>query len=304
MDAPLNVLSVGRVDDLGLPTSDGSVRVHACASLDAAALALAQRAHDALLIRLDHDQTVQTVLHWPALSQAVLDTALLVVAAGVATADAVALIRLGVQDVLRPHAAAGALPLSVQLAVQRKRIEIAARGAHALDLATGLPNHAQLLEHMSHLLALREREPAPMALLALRLDGLHSVARSSSDEAANVLRRKAAVRLRAGLRASDVVAALGGDTFAVLLAWIDAPADAQRVATKLSRALQQPFNVAGQPLSVAVSLGLSQYPEHGKRADELLHRALGQAATATPLARAGYANFVERGSADAANDED
>ena len=41
--------------------------------------------------------------------------------------------------------------------MQRKRLDIAARRAHATDLATGLPNHAQLMEHMTHLLALRER---------------------------------------------------------------------------------------------------------------------------------------------------
>ena len=51
--------------------------------------------------------------------------------------------------------------------VERKRLEVAARKAYATDLATGLPNHAQLMEHMTHLLALREREPAPMVLLVL-----------------------------------------------------------------------------------------------------------------------------------------
>ena len=50
-----------------------------------------------------------------------------------------------------------------------------------------------------------------------------------------MLRRKVAVRLRSGLRASDVVAAVGTDTFAVLLAWIEEADDAQRVADKLLR---------------------------------------------------------------------
>ena len=48
-------------------------------------------------------------------------------------------------------------------------------------------------------------------------------------EAANVLRRKLGVRLRAGVRASDVVASLGDDGFAVLLGSILSPADAHRV---------------------------------------------------------------------------
>ena len=62
-----------------------------------------------------------------------------------------------------------------------------------------------------------------MALIVLRIGGLARTAEQLGAEAANVLRRKAAVRLRAGLRASDVVASIGNDAFAVLLAWMDAP---------------------------------------------------------------------------------
>ena len=54
---------------------------------------------------------------------------------------------------------------------------------------------------------------------------------------------------------------------------------------------------------MAVSLGLSQYPEQGRQADELLRRAIGQASTAVALGREGFANRVERGAARAANDE-
>ena len=41
---------------------------------------------------------------------------------------------------------------------------IDARKAYATDLETGLPHQQQLIEHMSHLLALREREPAATRL--------------------------------------------------------------------------------------------------------------------------------------------
>ena len=61
--------------------------------------------------------------------------------------------------------ARGAQALALRQAVERKRLDAAARRAYSTDLATGLPNHGQLMEHMNHLLALREREPAVMALL-------------------------------------------------------------------------------------------------------------------------------------------
>jgi diguanylate cyclase (GGDEF)-like protein len=282
----------------------GPIELRVCDTLEQAALALAERPTDALVLRLGDRPALQALGRWAALSLAVLDAAVLVIAPEADPDAALNLVQLGVQDVLPEAAADGPmLACMLRLAVERKRIECAARKAYATDLATGLPNHGQLLEHMSHLLALREREPAPMALLALRIDGLATAQAALGAEAANVLRRKVAVRLRAGLRASDVVASIGADTFAVLLAWIDAPGDAQRVAAKLAQSLQQTFSIAGQPQALAVSVGASLYPEHGKQAAELLRRALGQAADTAAAGRAGFANRVERGAAPAANDE-
>ena len=222
-----------------------------------------------------------------------------------ATAPALArrLVERGAQDVLPASAAdADSLARALHLAVQRRRLARAALQAQAIDLATGLPNAAQLREYMVHLLALREREPAPMAVLVLRIEGLATTEAALGPEAANVLRRKAAVRLRAGLRASDVVAALGPDTFGVLLAYLDAPADAARVADKLVQSLRQPLRVAGHDRALAVSVGVAVYPQQGRDAGQLLHVALAAAAALPSAGRSGFANRLECGAADAAND--
>jgi diguanylate cyclase (GGDEF)-like protein len=139
-----------------------------------------------------------------------------------------------------------------------------------------------------------------MALLALRIEGLAATEARLGPEAANVLRRKVAVRLRSGLRASDVVASVGADSFVVLLAWIDDPANAERVAAKLAQSLQRPFTVAGQDVAVAVSAGVALYPQHGKEAEALLRRAMGQAGESRAIGRAGLSQHS--GSA-AANDD-
>jgi diguanylate cyclase (GGDEF)-like protein len=301
---PLQVLVVGTGEpDLGM-SAWGPFALHPCAGLPEAAEALRRAPVDALLLWAEDPQALHGLLHWPALSQCVIDAALVAVVPAPQLRPALALLQRGAQDVLcardtTPETLARAL----RLAVERKRLEQAARKAYATDLATGLPNHAQLLEHMTHLLALREREPAPMALIVLRIDGLATTEAVLGSESANVLRRKVAVRLRAGLRASDVVASIGSDTFAVLLAWIDAAAAAPLVAGKLAQAMAQPFAIAGQDRVVAVALGLASYPEHGRDADALLRRAVGQAAQVASVGCDGFANRVERGAAPAANDE-
>jgi len=303
MSSALHVLWAGPPAPDLVPADHGPFVVQRCSTLDEAAQALRDSVHDVLLLWLEPG-ALATLGAWQALSHAVLDAAVVVVAPDLSPQLALALTARGVQDLLpETEASAATLARVLRLACERKRLERAARKAYATDLSTGLPNHAQLLEHMTHLLALREREPAPMALLVLRIDGLATVQAAFGAEAANVLRRKVAVRLRAGLRASDVVASIGDDAFAVLLAWIDAPADGHRVAAKLAQSLQQSYSVAGQAQALAVSVGVSQYPEHGKQADELLRRAIGQASATPAVGRAGFSNRVERGAAPAANDE-
>lgn len=303
MDEARQVLVQGAVPASLGDTAWGRLELQAVADLDAAAAAL-QRGHvDALLLQPATEEALEALQQWPALSHAVLDAAVLVLADAVTPARAAALLALGVQDVL-PGDARSDLPRALRLAIERKRLDRDARRAHATDLATGLPNHAQLLEHMSHLLALREREPAPMALLVLRIEGLAATAALLGAEAANVLRRKLAVRLRAGLRASDVVAALGPDSFAVLLAWINVAGAVPRVAGKLSESLQRPFQVAGRELRVAVSVGTAHYPEHGREALQLMRHASGEAAALQARGRAGPASPDAFGGRAAANDED
>ena len=262
--------------------------------------ALAAVDADAVLI---HVSDLAQVVAWPALEVTALQAALLVVAPSPDAALTLRLLQYGVQEVL-PAAEADGLRLARALAhaIERKRLEIATRRAYATDLSTGLPNHPQLLEHLSHLLALREREPAPMALIVLRVHGLAATEAALGSEAANVLRRKAAVRLRSGLRASDVVASIGEDAFAVLLAWIDSPQDGERVAAKLAQALARPFTVAGREQGLGVATGLARYPEHGTDAEALLRRALAQAATMATVDGPVAARAADRGPAAAAND--
>lgn len=204
---------------------------------------------------------------------------------------------LGLDELLDP-AAGRRLRFAV---ARRQRIETR-EPAYATDAATGLPHRRQLIEHLSQLLALRERDPSPMAVLALRIELPDTP--GGTDEA-ELLRRKIAVRLRAGVRASDIVATVDDEDFVVLLGALLAPADATRVAEKLGAAIGAPFQVGGNERSVAVAVGIAHYPQDGNQADRLLRRALALAAVAPALSHAGPAVIQDPTGAlrAAANDE-
>ena len=259
--------------------------------------------YDAVLVSAADAAALQALAGSEALVQAAFDAAVVVLAAQADGDAETALLRRGVEAIVLPGLAAE-LARTVRHAIERKRLELAARTAYATDLATGLPHQAQLVEHMTQLLALREREPAPMVLLVLRVDGFAQAAVKLGTEAGNVLRRKVAVRLRGGLRASDVVASIGPDAFGVLLGRLEAKGDGERVAAKLVRSLQQPLLVAGQPCAVVASVGLAIYPEHGKDAESLLKRASAQAGSVATVGAAGFASAsVHRIGGTAANDD-
>jgi diguanylate cyclase (GGDEF)-like protein len=278
MSDPFHILCLcAQPPDL-VTSAFGPFVVQACTRLDELDSQLHAQAYDAVLIDLKLTGTPDRLLHWAGLPRAVLESAVVVIGPEPTPAACMRLLQAGVRDVLSSREATPeVLGRVLRLAVERKRIDDAARRAYSIDLTTGLPNHNQLQEHMTHLLALREREPAAMALIVLHLDGFRGVEASLGAEAANVLRRKAAVRLRSSLRASDVVASLGPDMFAVLLAWLDADDDADHVARKLLAAVNQPFQVAGQDVPVGARIGVSQYPGHGKDAGTLLRHAVGLA---------------------------
>jgi diguanylate cyclase (GGDEF)-like protein len=255
--------------------------------------------HDAVLLCVAHAAELG---ERPGLTDAAFESALVVQAQNSTEAAELSLLRRGAEAVIGPASPEDTVR-ALRHAVERKCLERAARTAYATDLATGLPHLAQLVEHMTQLLALREREPAPMVLLVLRVRGFDLAADRLGVESGNVLRRKVAVRLRGGLRASDVVAAIGPDSFGVLLGRLESKGDGERVAAKLVKSLQQPLLVAGQPCAVGASVGLAIYPEHGKDVDSLLKRASAQAGSVATLGAQGFAASVVRVGGAAANDD-
>ena len=261
------------------------------------------REHDAVLLHAATQAELAALATRANLAPLAVDSAVVVLAADSDEAVETLLLRCGVEAVVTEAEGPAALVRAIRHAVERKRVERAARTAYATDLATGLPHEAQLLEHMNQLLALRDREPVPMVLIVLRVEGFARAAAKLGAEAANILRRKVAVRLRGGLRASDVVASLGHDAFAVLLGRLEDKGDGERVAAKLARTLQQPILVSGQPCAVGAAVGLAIYPDHGKDARALLKRAAAQAGWVATVGARQYAGRAEAADLPAANDD-
>jgi diguanylate cyclase (GGDEF)-like protein len=142
------------------------------------------------------------------------------------------------------------------------------------DPLTGLPNRHWLMEFLPPAIEASAACDAGLALLIVDLDDFRNINDALGHLAGDALLKQAALRLKSLVRASDHVVRLGGDEFTVLLQNVHGSDDVSRVARLMIKAIQEPFDVAGQgPHTVQASIGISIYPRDGMDRDTLLKHA-------------------------------
>lgn len=153
--------------------------------------------------------------------------------------------------------------------------EMALKMAHLAqhDFLTGLPNRMLLTERLARAIGLANRHQKQVALLFLDLDDFKHVNDSLGHAIGDLLLQSIAERLKAGVRVTDTVCRQGGDEFVILLAEIEQPQDAGRVADTLLNSLALPHMINGQELHATVSIGISVYPNDGIDLDAVLQNA-------------------------------
>jgi diguanylate cyclase (GGDEF)-like protein len=160
------------------------------------------------------------------------------------------------------------LPVAATLLVclvHHRGWQLAEHGART-DALTGLGNRRRLVEETARLL----RAEAPLSVLSVDLDGFKAVNDGRGHAVGDALLVAVAERLRAGVRADDLVVRLGGDEFAVL---VPGPAaHAVDVAQRLQDAVRCPVLLTGRPVTVTASVGVADTTTAGRRDADLLLR--------------------------------
>jgi diguanylate cyclase (GGDEF)-like protein/PAS domain S-box-containing protein len=158
------------------------------------------------------------------------------------------------------------------------------------DPLTSLPNRTFLRERLEETIRAGEREMKPCAVLLMDLDGFKSVNDSLGHEAGDRLLKEVSQRMRAVLRKADTIARYGGDEFAVV-PWgaTDVPR-AVLIAEKILQAIDKPFTIDEQPITVSLSIGIAVFPQHADDADALTRRA-DVAMYAAKRARSGFSVY-------------
>lgn len=160
------------------------------------------------------------------------------------------------------------------------------------DPLTNLPNRSLFVDRLRQALRRASRRKDYLfAVLFLDVDRFKMVNDSLGHMAGDRMLVMIARRLELSLRPGDTVARLGGDEFTVLLDDIRDVSDATRVADRIQRELEMPFNVGGQELFTSASIGIALSATGYERPEDILRDADTAMYKAKSLGKARHAMF-------------
>lgn len=151
-----------------------------------------------------------------------------------------------------------------------RAFDLASAHSHT-DALTGLPNRRAAEDAIDRMTALARRSAQTLAALRVDVDGIAAVNERFGHEAGDAIIQSLAAVLRARLRASDLVARVGGDEYLALLPDTGS-AEAVGLGEGLCRIARE-FTPPGAADPVTVSVGVASFPVDADTPTDLLEAA-------------------------------
>ena len=161
----------------------------------------------------------------------------------------------------------------IATAIERQQMQVRLQHMAQYDQLTDLPNRGLLYDRLKVALLTAQSEQSQLSLLYIDLNKFKQVNDTLGHGIGDLLLQETAVRLTSCVRESDTVARVGGDEFVILLQGSMVPDYAAIVAEKIQERFAVPFVLKGHRLTIAPSIGVALYPQHGTNERQLLEYA-------------------------------
>jgi diguanylate cyclase (GGDEF)-like protein/PAS domain S-box-containing protein len=155
----------------------------------------------------------------------------------------------------------------------RKRIETELENLAFYDSLTGLRNRRGFHDLMELSIETANKQGEQLALLYMDLDKFKEVNDTLGHEIGDELLKQFAKRLKNNIRENSVLGRIGGDEFLILLKDVKHSENVAKIARRLYKALQQPYQVKGHYIKTTASIGISIYPNDGTSGETLIKYA-------------------------------
>lgn len=186
---------------------------------------------------------------------------------------AVEMLHHGAQDCLiRQNITPARLYGAIWNAVRARDLHKQVKHLAHYDNLTGLLNRNLLMNRLEQALKRCDRYKQRCALVYLDLNQFKPVNETYGHTVGDELLQAVAERIRNHCRNTDSPARIGSDEFLVLLENVDKNTG-RKVADKLLKALEAPFELSGNVVQIGASIGISTYPDTANNAEELIKQA-------------------------------
>ena len=167
-----------------------------------------------------------------------------------------------------------------------------------VDPLTGLPNRRSYEERLQESLQRADRSGRGLALMFLDVDHFKRINDTFGHAGGDLVLQEFGRRLKASVRATDIVSRLAGDEFTIVLEGLNDAAEAALVAGKIIDAFETPVDLGTTHYRMSTSIGIAftrgrriDGPALSHEADRALYEAKGDG-------RGRFAIFKPDGAAD------
>jgi diguanylate cyclase (GGDEF)-like protein len=164
----------------------------------------------------------------------------------------------------------------------RRRAEDQLQYLETFDSLTQLPNRTFLRDRLERLVNRSDKDGSSLAILCVDLNRFDRVNQALGYATGDDLLRAASERLLNSVRATDFVgrgveppdvSRFGGDEFTVVLTGLVHETTARQAASRILRALAEPFEVGDHAIPLSASIGIAMFNEEHRDADALISHA-------------------------------
>jgi diguanylate cyclase (GGDEF)-like protein len=156
---------------------------------------------------------------------------------------------------------------------ERKQLERNLAFAATHDIVTGLPNRMLFNDHYNLALAGAKRYHKKLAIAVLDIDHFKDINDTFGHHYGDELLKEFGNRLCSIVRKTDTVARIGGDEFALLMTEVIEIENITNFAQKILANVRKPFVLNDRKVRIAVSIGISNYPDDGEDVEILIKYA-------------------------------
>jgi diguanylate cyclase (GGDEF)-like protein len=159
------------------------------------------------------------------------------------------------------------------LAIETRRLYSELHHRSEFDLLTNIHNRFSFDKYLDVLIEEARDKAGIFGLIYIDLDEFKQVNDVYGHRVGDAYLQEAALRMKKQLRGADMLARMGGDEFAALVAIVHSRAEIEEIAGRLLHSFDEPFAIDGHLLRGRASVGIAIYPEDGSTKETLFSGA-------------------------------